>query len=51
MRFTDATMSFPVILLALILAVTWARASPTSSMAIAVDLWARYGAVIRRAGC
>jgi len=30
MRITDATLSFPVILLALILAVTSARASATS---------------------
>jgi peptide/nickel transport system permease protein len=47
MRVTDATMSFPVILLALILAVTVGPSFANVVIAIAVILWARYARVIR----
>ncbi len=47
MRVTDATMSFPVILLALILAVTVGPSFANVVFAIAVILWARYARVIR----
>jgi peptide/nickel transport system permease protein len=47
MRITDATMSFPVILLALILAVTVGPSFTNVVLAIAVILWARYARVIR----
>jgi peptide/nickel transport system permease protein len=47
MRITDATMSFPVILLALILAVTVGPSFVNVVMAIAVILWARYARIIR----
>jgi len=47
MRLTDATMSFPVILLALILAVTVGPSFTNVVVAIAVILWARYARVIR----
>ena len=47
MRVTDATMSFPVILLALILAVTVGPSFTNVIVAIAVILWARYARVIR----
>jgi len=47
MRFTDATMSFPVILLALILAVTAGPSFVNVVVAVAVILWARYARVIR----
>jgi peptide/nickel transport system permease protein len=47
MRATDATMSFPVILLALILAVTVGPSFANVVIAIAVILWARYARVIR----
>src|SRR5215475_8503100 len=47
MRMTDATMSFPVILLALILAVTVGPSFGNVVLAIAVILWARYARVIR----
>jgi peptide/nickel transport system permease protein len=47
MRITDATMSFPVILLALILAVTVGPSFINVVIAIAVILWARYARVIR----
>jgi len=47
MRLTDATMSFPVILLALILAVTVGPSFANVVVAIAVILWARYARVIR----
>src|SRR5499427_4741802 len=47
MRITDATMSFPVILLALILAVTAGPSFINVVIAIAVILWARYARVIR----
>jgi peptide/nickel transport system permease protein len=47
MRVTDATMSFPVILLALILAVTVGPSFVNVVVAIAVVLWARYARVIR----
>jgi peptide/nickel transport system permease protein len=47
MRITDATMSFPVILLALILAVTVGPSFVNVVVAIAVILWARYARVIR----
>jgi peptide/nickel transport system permease protein len=47
MRATDATMSFPVILLALILAVTVGPSFTNVVVAIAVILWARYARVIR----
>src|SRR5262245_8541904 len=47
MRITDATMSFPVILLALILAVTVGPSFTNVVAAIAVILWARYARVIR----
>jgi peptide/nickel transport system permease protein len=47
MRATDATMSFPVILLALILAVTAGPSFVNVVIAIAVILWARYARVIR----
>jgi peptide/nickel transport system permease protein len=47
MRITDATMSFPIILLALILAVTVGPSFTNVVVAIAVILWARYARVIR----
>jgi peptide/nickel transport system permease protein len=47
MRITDATMAFPVILLALILAVTAGPSFVNVVIAIAVILWARYARVIR----
>jgi peptide/nickel transport system permease protein len=47
MRATDATMSFPVILLALILAVTVGPSFTNVVVAIAVILWARFARVIR----
>jgi peptide/nickel transport system permease protein len=47
MRVTDATLSFPVILLALILAVTVGPSFLNVVIAIAVILWARYARVIR----
>ena len=47
MRITDATMAFPVILLALILAVTAGPSFANVVLAIAVILWARYARVIR----
>jgi peptide/nickel transport system permease protein len=47
MRITDATMSFPVILLAMILAVTVGPSFTNVVVAIAVILWARYARVIR----
>jgi peptide/nickel transport system permease protein len=47
MRMTDATLSFPVILLALILAVTVGPSFANVVIAIAVILWARYARVIR----
>ena len=47
MRITDATLSFPVILLALILAVTVGPSFLNVVIAIAVILWARYARVIR----
>jgi len=47
MRVTDATLSFPVILLALILAVTVGPSFGNVVIAISVILWARYARVIR----
>jgi peptide/nickel transport system permease protein len=47
MRVTDATLSFPVILLALILAVTAGPSFINVVIAIAVILWARFARVIR----
>jgi peptide/nickel transport system permease protein len=47
MRVTDATLSFPVILLALILAVTVGPSFLNVVVAISVILWARYARVIR----
>jgi peptide/nickel transport system permease protein len=47
MRITDATLSFPVILLALILAVTVGPSFLNVVIAISVILWARYARVIR----
>src|SRR6185436_261256 len=47
MRMTDATLSFPVILLALILAVTVGPSFVNVVVAIAVILWARFARVIR----
>ncbi len=47
MQITDATLSFPVILLALILAVTVGPSFGNVVIAIAVILWARYARVIR----
>jgi ABC-type dipeptide/oligopeptide/nickel transport system permease subunit len=47
MRVTDATRSFPAILLALILAVTVGPSFVNVVVAIAVILWARYARVIR----
>lgn len=47
MRITDATLSFPVILLALILAVTVGPSFVNVVVAVAVILWARYARVIR----
>lgn len=47
MRITDATLSFPVILLALILAVTIGPSFFNVVVAISVILWARYARVIR----
>ncbi len=46
MRVTDATLAFPVILLALILAVTVGPSFANVVVAIAVILWARYARVI-----
>ena len=47
MRITDATLSFPIVLLALILAVTAGPSFGNVVLAIAVILWARYARVIR----
>ncbi len=47
MLITDATLSFPIILLALILAVTVGPSFTNVIVAIAVILWARYARVIR----
>ena len=47
MRMTDATLSFPVILLALILAVTVGPSFGNVVIAIGVILWARYARVMR----
>src|SRR5207248_4355540 len=47
MRVTDATMAFPVILLALILAVTVGPSFGNVVIAISVILWARYARVVR----
>jgi peptide/nickel transport system permease protein len=47
MRVTDATLSFPIILLALILAVTAGPSFVNVVVAIAVILWARYARIIR----
>jgi peptide/nickel transport system permease protein len=47
MRATDATLSFPVILLALILAVTIGPSFANVVVAIAVILWARFARVVR----
>lgn len=47
MRATDATLSFPVILLALILATTVGPSFGNVVVAVAVILWARYARVIR----
>jgi peptide/nickel transport system permease protein len=47
MRVTDATLSFPVILLALILATTVGPSFGNVVVAVAVILWARYARVIR----
>src|SRR6267143_1773036 len=47
MRVTDATLALPVILLALILAVTVGPNFTNVVIAIAVILWARYARVIR----
>jgi peptide/nickel transport system permease protein len=47
MRMTDATLSFPVILLALILAVTVGPSFTNVVIAIAAILWARYARVMR----
>jgi peptide/nickel transport system permease protein len=47
MRMTDATLSFPIILLALILAVTVGPSFGNVVIAIGVILWARYARVIR----
>lgn len=46
MRVTDATLSFPMILLALVLAVTVGPSFANVVIAIAVILWARYARVI-----
>jgi peptide/nickel transport system permease protein len=46
-RATDATLSFPVILLALILATTVGPSFGNVVVAVAVILWARYARVIR----
>jgi peptide/nickel transport system permease protein len=47
MRMTDATLSFPIILLALILAVTVGPSFGNVVIAIGVILWARYARVMR----
>src|SRR5216110_3817501 len=47
MRVTDATLAFPIILLALLLAVTVGPSFTNVVVAIAVILWARYARVIR----
>src|SRR2546427_494626 len=46
MRVTDATLAFPIILLALVLAVTLGPSFADVVVAIAVILWARYARVI-----
>src|SRR2546422_4341791 len=46
MRVTDATLAFPIILLALVLAVTLGPSFANVVVAIAVILWARYARVI-----
>lgn len=46
MRVTDATLAFPIILLALVLAVTLGPSFLNVVIAIAVILWARYARVI-----
>jgi len=47
MRVTDATLSFPIILLALILAVTVGPSFLNVVVAVGLILWARYARVIR----
>jgi peptide/nickel transport system permease protein len=47
MRVTDATLAFPAILLALILATTVGPSLGNVVLAVAVILWARYARVIR----
>jgi peptide/nickel transport system permease protein len=47
MRITDATLSFPIVLLALVLAATLGPTFTNVVLAIAVILWARYARVIR----
>jgi peptide/nickel transport system permease protein len=46
MRITDATLAFPIILLALVLAVTVGPSFANVVISIAVILWARYARVI-----
>jgi peptide/nickel transport system permease protein len=46
MRVTDATLAFPIILLALVLAVTVGPSFGNVVLAIAVILWARYARVV-----
>ena len=46
MRITDATLAFPIVLLALVLAVTVGPSFTNVVIAIAVILWARYARVI-----
>jgi peptide/nickel transport system permease protein len=47
MRTADATLAFPIILFALILAVTIGPSLPNVIVAVAIVLWARYARVIR----
>jgi peptide/nickel transport system permease protein len=47
MRTADATLAFPIILFALILAVTIGPSLPNVVLAVAIVLWARYARVIR----
>jgi peptide/nickel transport system permease protein len=47
MRITDATLAFPMILIALLLAVTLGPSFSTVVLAIALLIWARYARIVR----
>jgi peptide/nickel transport system permease protein len=50
MRVADLTISFPIFLLALVMAVTWGPRDSNIIAAVAVILWARFARVLRGAG-